>query len=783
MNQRVLLRSLRLCLATLLLIPTLPDRTTAQRAASWEEIPQAVRDKKSFKRFEWFYRQRALPEVAIPAGALEQARDIELTKDLLRSPAENLLALTWSPVGPAGVVSSYPSQWGVVSGRVRALAVDPLNPQTIYIGAAAGGIWKTTNGGASWQDAGGSLASLTFGAIAIDPSNSNIVYAGAGESIRYFNTTTYSGKGIYKSTNGGSTWTQITSGLGSTTHFGAVRVSPTSSSTVFAALGSGNYHASTPGNEGLWRSTDAGTTWTRTLNADDGFDVLPHPSTANRVYGATGGAVSTAGFYRSTNNGAGWTQVTTGLPASTSIHRMQLALSTGTPATLYALIYTEPSGVGTVSLYRSTNDGTNWSSVGSSYTTGQGWYDLMVAVNPTDVNEVYIGTEELRRSTNGGSTFSYVGGSYWSQSMHVDFHVMAFAPSSPATRYVGCDGGIYRSTDGGSTWLDMNGTLPTLQYYRLGSHPTDQNTMTGGSQDNGVFKTTNGGSGNWTLVSTGDGMECFYDPATPTTVYASTQYGALVKSTTGGNYGTFSSIQPTTVDQWAWTAPFFAHPTTSTTIYTASQRPWKSTDGGSTWTDLNGSQLTAPRINTMAQSPVNASNLILGASEWTATPPVYVSTNGGTAWASVGGAIGGTQAYISRVLFDPASASTCYVVRSGFYSGNKIYRSTNLGTSWTNVSGDLPNVPHNDLFIDPAVPTDWYAANDLGVYLSTNGGTTWVRQGTNFPYVPALDFSYFNSGGVRLLRRRHTAARRTRPPSPERSPCRCWPPTAARSGG
>lgn len=741
---------LRLSAALAALMLFLPTLALPQQSTYWEAVPQKVRDRNAFKRFESFYRQRALPESTIPDGALERARDLEMEREMKRSAAERMLDLSWSPIGPTGVVSTYPSQWGIVSGRVRALAVHPTDPNIAYIGPAAGGIWKTTDGGTTWLDAGASLASLTFGAISIDPVNPDNVYAGAGESIRYFNTTTYSGKGMYRSTDAGATWVQTTSGFGSTTHFSAVKVSPTTSTTVYAALGSGFWHSSSPGNEGLWRSTNSGVNWTRTLNVDDGFDVLPHPTTVDRVYGATGGGGSNAGFYRSTDNGATWTKITTGLPSG--IQRMQLALSPAAASTIYALAYTEPGGAGTVTVYKSTDDGTSWASTGATYSSGQGWYDLVIAVNPTNVNEVYIGTDELRRSTDGGVTFSYVGGSYWSQSMHVDFHTMSFAPSNSSYRYVGCDGGIYRSVNNGSTWLNLNATLPTLQYYRIGSHPSDQHTLTGGAQDNGVYKTTNGGSGNWTLVSTGDGMECFYDYSTPTTVYVATQNGGLKRSTSGGNYGSFSSIKPTTSDAFAWTAPFFIHPTNASTIYTASQRPWRSTNGGTTWTDLTGGLLTGVEINTMAQSPVDPNNMILAASEWSTNPAIFVSTNGGTSWGNVTFNVGGTQRYISRVVFHPLQAATCFVVRSGFGAGNKIYRSTNLGATWTNISGDLPDVPHNDLIVDPLIYNEIYVANDLGVYRTTNGGANWTRQGTNLPYVPAIDFDYFSSGGVRLLR-------------------------------
>ena len=208
----------------------------AQEQSYWESVPEQVRERNMFKRFEWFYRQRALPDNFIPEGALESARKIEIERDLLRSPQDRLADVTWNPIGPTGITSTFPAQWGVVSGRVRGVAVHPTDPNIVYIAVAAGGIWKTTNGGTSWLDVGVNLASLTFGAVAIDPSNPNTVYAGAGESMRFTNTTTYNGQGLYKSTDAGTSWIQITNGFGSQTHFSALKVSPTNSNMVFVTI-------------------------------------------------------------------------------------------------------------------------------------------------------------------------------------------------------------------------------------------------------------------------------------------------------------------------------------------------------------------------------------------------------------------------------------------------------------------------------------------------------------------------------------------------------------------
>lgn len=706
----------------------------------WDQIPAKVKERKSYKRMEWFYRQRSAPQDTIP---VEQWRR-ELKAAVENQEKQSASGLSWSPIGPAGLVSTWPSQWGVVGGRVRAVAVHPTDPQTLYIGAAGGGLWKSTNGGGNWSDVGHDLTSQTYGAIAIDPADPQTVYAGAGEAIRFFNLVIYEGDGLFKSTDGGASWAQISDGFGSRTHWSALKVSPHNSSVVFATLASGNWLYQSPGNEGVWRSTNGGQNWVRTLNVNDAFDVLPHPSNPSKVFAAIGGASAAAGFYISTNNGLTWTQSNTGLTGASNIDRMQIAMSPSDTSTVYALIC---ATLDSIWLYKSTNGGSNWFRK-AGYSDSQGWYDLLLGVNPNDVNEVYIGNNELRRSTNGGTTFSYVGGSYWNQAMHVDFHTMAFAPSDPTVRYVGCDGGVYRSTNGGTSWQSRNAGLTTIQYYRLSSHPTDANIVLGGAQDNGVYMTTNGGVGTWDLVSTGDGMESFIDPIDPNNVYISTQNGSLAKSLTGGFYGSYFGISPNYgSESVAWTAPFFMHPTNPEILYAASSRPYKSTDGGNSWAPL-ASAFSSTAINSMAQSPVNPDNMIAVSGEYSNSPAIRVSTNGGSNWYVT--AVPGAARYVSRVVAHSRDASTMFVVRSGYGSG-KVYRSTNMGASWSDLSGNLPDVPANDLFIDPENPHHWYLANDLGVYFTSNGGSSWTRESA-LPFVPGMDFSYFNDGATRLLR-------------------------------
>ncbi|MCH8033617.1 MAG: T9SS type A sorting domain-containing protein [Bacteroidetes bacterium] len=729
----------------------------SQQTSIWDQVPEEIRERNSFKRFEWFYRQRAIPYDTLSIHTYYSESKKEIQKHI-NGVQNSPNALQWNSIGPSGIISGFPTHWGEMSGRIRGLAVHPTDPMTVYIGASAGSIWKTTNGGTSWANMGDNLASLSYGAIAIDPNNPNTVYAGAGESMWNFNTNIYNGQGMYKSTDAGASWVNITNGFGSTTHFSDLQVSQHNSNIVFAALGSGYLYSGFPNNEGIWRSTDAGSTWTRTLNVLDAFDVIVHPTNPNIVYAATGGGFATAGFYVSTDAGVNWVQSNTGLLSPFSILRMQISLAISSPSTIYALIYDQS---GTPKAYKTTTDGSSWSQISAGVQLGgtydgvnwidQGFYDLCIAVNPSNANHVFVGNIELHESTDG-STFSpkrIPGGTLaWDCPAHVDLHRIIFAPSNSNYVYIACDGGIYKSTDGGSNWSSANKGITTIQLYRVASHPSKHDTLVGGAQDNGNFRSLNGGATAWSSVTTGDGMECFFDYSTPNVVYLATQNTSLYKST---NYG----ATVTWLGQFngAWVSPFFMHPTNNQMLYTATMNVYRSTDAGSNFSIIANNVTTSDFINTMAQSSVTPNNMILaGSGSFTSTPPVKVSTDGGFTWTDVTSNIPGAQRYISRVVTHPSNATTMYVVRSGFSPGNKIYMTTDLGSSWTNVSGDLPDIPTNDFFVDPAITTDYYAANDFGVYRSTDSGANWFREGTGMPFVPVMDFDYAFANGTRYLR-------------------------------
>ncbi len=759
-------------LILLFIIPTF-----GQFKSVWDQVPEEIRQTNSFKRYEWFYRPRTDETGKFPKEHVNQQIEIEeqkVVENNLRLEKVSGTSDLWTNIGPNAIdmTSSFIPYWGKVSGRVRGLDVHPTDPDIVYIGAAAGGIWKTTNGGTTWSDKSGGLTRLTFGSIAIDPNSPDIIYAGTGETRWLFNNVTYEGNGLYKSTDGGNTWAHITNGFGIQTQFSDIEVNPGNSNILLASLASGNSNNAFPANEGIWRSNDAGVTWTRTLNVQDAFDVYFHPSNSLLAYAACGDLSASGGFYRSIDGGVNWIQSNTGLPTATTIGRMQFELSASSPLTIYAIIYNNaalPGGQTTVA-YKSVDGGLNWSQISSgvlisgSYDgtnpNDQGSYDLCLSVHPTNPSIVCFGNVEVSRTTDGASiAFVRNPGGYtsgngaWDCYAHVDIHKIHFAQSNGDIVYLGCDGGVYKSTDAGATWFNVNNNINTIQFYRAASHPTNSSILFGGAQDNGNFSTSDKGATDWVFETSGDGMECFVDYNDPNYVFMSTQNGSLKRSIDGGvNWQTVDNYGSAT-----WVAPYWQHPTISTRIFAAIYgqiRRSNSSGASGTWSFITSGFISGYHITSVAQSPILTSNMIAISSQYTPTPNIHRSTDEGVTWTDITSNVtnaGFTGTNIQRVIADPVSANTFYITRASYGSG-QVIKTANFGTNWTNVSGNLPLVPVNDLFIDPANTNHLYAGNDFGVYWTTNGGTSWSKLSNGMPFVPVLDFDFYSNAGTRYLR-------------------------------
>lgn len=724
----------------------LPILTNSQ--INKEGVPEEEGENRSLRE-EWFYKQRALPFEQIPENARLEA--FEQDKILSKSYNKNSLQATypaWENVGPSPAATmSYSPLWGNISGRMRSVAVNPLNPNIIYIGAANGGVWKTTNGGLSWFPLTENEASLAMGAITIDPNNPEIIYAGTGEALAGSNRTTYFGSGLLKSTNGGSSWTRITDGFGSNTHFSKIAIRSSNSNFVYAALAQGLWYASTPSNQGVWRSTNGGINWTRTLNVSRAFDVIIHPTGQDTVYASVGNAASSSGFYKSIDAGQTWVQQNSGLVSASSIRRMHISQSQNNPSTIYSVIYSSDS----TRVFKSTNGGSSWLRAGGTYWFGgiwggtyydQGWYNLYIAVHPTNPDIVYVGNVDLMKTTNGGTTWARLVTS-WDGKAHVDQHGFAFHPTDPEKIFIVNDGGINKSTNGGSTFTSLNSDLSITQFYHIATSPHDVTHLIGGTQDNATQRRPPGSS-NWVGVIGGDGGQVVFDYSDPNYIYGEYVNGSLYRSNNGGN--SFSLITNGLVESGAWITPIIIHPTNPSILYTATYRIYRTTDRGNLWSPISGGLWGTTRINAMDISRTNPNQMLALASEYSSSPAVFISSDGGYNWQNITSGL--PARYMTQVRFHPDSSNILFVTVSGFGTGH-VYRSTNSGSSWTNVSTSLPDIPANDIFIDPANPNDrYFIATDLGVYVTEDAALSWVKLSQGFPNTATVSFSYHPATGT-----------------------------------
>ncbi|HEV2423429.1 MAG TPA: hypothetical protein VGZ29_01230 [Terriglobia bacterium] len=630
---------------------------------------------------------------------------------------------TWQSIGPKPTDTGY--AYPTTSGRVTALAVDPTNASTIYAGGAEGGVWKSTNGGTTWTPMSDTQASLATGSIAIAPSSHETIYVGTGEED--FSGDSYLGAGVLKSTNAGSTWTLYTGPFGTNnTSIGAMAVHPTNPSTVLAAT-----------NTGLYLSTNGGSSWTKEISGT-ATGVVFNPSNGSTAYAAVEGE----GIYLSTNAGSSWTKKSSGLPSS-SVGRIALAISPSSPSTLWAGI-ANSSGGNLLGLYKTTNGASSWTknTAISDYCTPQCWYDNVITVDPKNASVVYVGGSAdngtLFQTLNGGSSWKEVSFGSNLVELHCDHHALAFTASG-STLFVGNDGGVWSTSSPSSSsvsWTNLNAGLALTQFYPgISIAPNDPNLGYGGTQDNGVQEYS--GSVTWNYNWCGDAGYTALDYSVTSTVYASCVQYDVEKSTESGLLGTWYAIDSgiSSSDRREFISPLVIDPVNHQTLYYGTYRIYQTTNGGTSWSTIS-SDLTGgsgKEITAIGVAPSSNKVIYVGTSGGT----VQMTSNAGSGatWKSVSSGL--PNAYVTQVAASPTSSSTVYVTYSGFGTGH-VYKSTNSGSSWTNITGDLPNSPVNDIVVDPTYSGTLYVATDVGVYYTTNNGGTWTTLDSGLPNVVVL---------------------------------------------
>lgn len=685
-------------------------------------------------RQEWFLQQRMYPFDSLPEDARKRAWDSR------PADAEDSLlgGGQWQPIGPNPTDSYFPNNWGMTSGRINAVTVSPADAQLILIGGATGGIWRSTNGGGSFTPVSDNHVDLAVGSIAFAPSDPNIVYAGMGDKGAG-----YIGTGVLKSTNSGISWNRINnSTLPGRARNTKILVHPTNPNLVYAAQSQGENFA-----RGFYYSTDGGVSWTRSLSGVAN-DLVQHPTQAGTLYLAmqindTG--PGTAGVYKSTNSGVSWTQVYTSPGGSPQ--NIKIATTPAAPLNLYVLTHDGAAP----RIERSTDEGATWTNlgVGAGFDGGQFWYNCYLFVDAANPNVFYVGTRDLWRSTDGGANYTNLtrsfalNGTYtpFDSKAHPDQHHFYQSPATPNTFYIANDGGLWRSTDAGATFANLNATLSLTMFTSIDLHPANAAISYGGTQDNGTQRRTAALS--WAEFSAGDGGQTVIDPVDPSIVYTTYVRHSISRynnngTTFGGGLGNSSVFGN---DRVAFYPPLVGNDLNSN-LYFGTYRLYISTNRGASWTAPGGAtDLTnGGTLSSIGVGKANINTIYTGSSDGR----LMVSTNAGVNWTNR--STGLPNRFIKSITVSPTNSDIAYVTVSGFGSGH-VFKTTNAGANWTDISGNLPDIPTNALLISPSNPSTIYVGTDVGVFRSTTDGTTWATFNSGMPPVIVTEFDS-QAGGL-----------------------------------
>jgi photosystem II stability/assembly factor-like uncharacterized protein len=654
---------------------------------------------------------------------------------------------------------------GTMSGRITAIEGVNADGKTIYIGTAGGGIWKTTNAGASFKPIFDKYCQ-SIGAIAIDQKNPRVIYAATGESNMRNSVSV--GDGLYKSTDAGDNWTKT--GLDSTEHISKIIIDPKNSDIIYIAapgpLWSDGKH------RGLYKSTDAGKTWNKILYIDEKTgcaDIAVDPENTNIIYATTwqfrrlpyffnsGGPGS--GIYKSTDAGNTWKELSNGLPAK-PFGRVALTLAPGSPKNMLAIVESKNTG-----LYISSDGGESWKQQSASFNVvSRPFYFSTLVIDPKDPKRVYRPALSFSYSSDGGYSFtdaSNEGG--W---VHSDHHALWINPNNTNQMYLGTDGGVYFSLDRGATWTFVQ-SLPVGQFYHVAVDNNDPYRVYGGLQDNGSWfapsaKPGGVSNGDWKAIYGGDGFWTVPDPNDANSAYAESQGGNIGRV----NLTSFKSVSIKPQEgpgeeklRWNWNTPIVFGTKNKKNLYTGSQYLFKSTDRGSNWTKISSDLTTNDKkkqnqeesggisadntsaenhctIFAIAESPVDENIIWVGTDDGN----IQYTINGGKNWTNVSANYKSAgipaQTWISSIEPSRFDKNTVYATFDNhMYGDHKTYlgKSTDMGKTWKRISSaEFTGFAHK-IKEDLVNKELLFLGTEMGLFASVDGGANWFRMKNNIP--------------------------------------------------
>jgi len=709
-------------------------------------IESNLEDVKSPIPNDLWYQIRSYPNGFDQNLFLKRMNEVKLNaSNSLQTRAVNL-TLPWVAEGP-----------GNIGGKFNVLAKSPTNNSTIYAGATNGGLFKSVDNGTNWNPIFDDLAYLAIGSMAIDPQNENTVYVGTGD--KNFGGGSHIGNGIYKSSDAGVNWNQI--GLGQTGIVTEIVLHPTNQSIIFAATLGNPYEKTTE--RGVYKSIDGGTTWDNILFLSDSsgiIDLVMDPSNPNILYASGFNRINLpykskvsgpeSKIYKTIDGGTTWTHLTSGLP-NTNESRVGLAISTTNPNTVFA-IYVSANESDILDVFKTINGGENWTPLnatnnGLDYDAlgGFGWYFGEIYVNPYNDNHIVITGVEMYHSTDGGSTWSQNVPDWWTYEVHADKHNVLFLDTN--TYIIATDGGLYKTTDNGITWVDIE-DIPVTQFYHIDVQPDGSGIYGGGAQDNGTMSGNQTTFNLWQRIYGGDGFRLTYLEQDQNAMYLETQNGHINYLDNGGNQHDVSPDLSN--DRTNWDTPYYINENENELFVGTSKISLMEGAPFGFYSEMS-SDLTKVGLGTSIGN--DSRHTITEIEQATHNSNVLmVGTSDGLIWR--GDRINSWEftnvtttnlpnRYVTGIKSSPNVNDNFYVCYSGYtmndYS-SYIYKTSDLGETWINISGDLPNIAVNDILVVPGQDDNYiFAALDGGVYFTENGGTNWNYVGTDLPFVTAQE--------------------------------------------
>ena len=679
---------------------------------------------------DFMFMQRAYPTGELKTDAYSKA--IQWKKNQVNRSANT--DVIWEFTGPINI-----------GGRITDIEIPVDKFETYYVGAASGGIFKTTDGGDNWMPIFDEQEMLSIGDIEISKNNTEVIWVGTGEVNAGGGSLAYDGNGMFKSEDGGLTW--LSKGLPDVGSISKVLIDPVNEQTIFAGTMGALFKKNNQ--RGVYRSTNDGQDWEQVLLVSDStgiIDMSIHPTNGDIVYAASWERIrrpnsrqyggETSRIYRSQDGGDTWIELTNGLPSDPNDKgRISIDISQSNPEVLYAF-YTDK--IGNVKGTFKTNDGgDSWTEVNSiSNGTSYHWWFGGIFIDPSNENIVYNSGFVMEKSQDGGASW----GSTFSN-VHVDQHAVAFNAQVPGEVLIGNDGGLYKSSTNGDTYQKDN-TLPITQFYRFFVDPQNENKLYGGTQDNNTIRTTSAGVDDWQPIFGGDGFQPLIQSDNTNIIYALSQRGNLGKSINDGASfnGALNGIPSSDVNNWDTAITF--DPADSQTLYYGTQRVYRTTNGASNWAAISPDLSNGPHNGNLAYGTVTSidvspldSNVIYAGTD---DGNVWVTQNSGANWTLLSDTL--PNLWVTKVLASSSDVSHVYVTFSGYRYGEDnghVFKSEDYGSTWIDISNNLPDIPVNDILKDNY--GNLFLGTDIGVLASADEGENWEPLGINMPSVIVND--------------------------------------------